>query len=61
MGRTDNGLRPAWASSSQDPISKITRIKWIGGVTQTVECLLCKHKALSSKTQTHPTPKKSLV
>jgi hypothetical protein len=30
------------------PISKIMRTKWTGGVTQEVECLLCKHKALSS-------------
>jgi hypothetical protein len=36
------------ASSSQDPISKITRAKWTGGVTQAVECLLYKCKALSS-------------
>jgi hypothetical protein len=41
-------LRPAWANSSQDPISKITRAKWTGGVTQAVELLLCKSKALSS-------------
>jgi hypothetical protein len=30
------------------PISKITRAKWIGGVSQVAECLLCKCKALSS-------------
>jgi hypothetical protein len=41
-------LRPAQANSSQDPISKITREKWTGGVAHTIECLLCMHKALSS-------------
>jgi hypothetical protein len=30
------------------PISKITRTKWTGGVTQVVELLLCKGKALGS-------------
>jgi hypothetical protein len=25
---------PAWASSSKDPISKITRAKWTGGAAQ---------------------------
>jgi Zn ribbon nucleic-acid-binding protein len=29
-------------------ISKITRAKWTGGVIQAVECLLCKHEALTS-------------
>jgi hypothetical protein len=41
---------------SQDPISKITEAKCTGGVAQAVECLLCKHKALSSDpnlTHTH--------
>jgi hypothetical protein len=32
----------------QNPISKITRTKWIGSVAKVVECLLCKHKAMSS-------------
>jgi hypothetical protein len=40
----DWGLRPAWANSSQDPISKITRAKWTGGVAQAMEYLLCKCK-----------------
>jgi hypothetical protein len=35
-------------NSPQDPISKITKAKWTGGVTQAVESLLCKCKALSS-------------
>jgi hypothetical protein len=30
------------------PYIKITRVKWTGGVTQMVECLLCKGEALSS-------------
>jgi hypothetical protein len=41
-------LRPAQANSLQDPISKITREKWTGGVAQAVECLLCKREVLSS-------------
>jgi hypothetical protein len=40
-------MRPAWAYSSQDPISKMA-----GGMAQAVEHLLCECKALSSK----PTP-----
>jgi hypothetical protein len=32
----------------KSPISKITRAKWTGGVTQAIEHLLCKHKALNS-------------
>jgi hypothetical protein len=39
-------LRSALANSSQDPISKITKAKWTGGVAQAVESLLCKHEAL---------------
>jgi hypothetical protein len=33
---------------SQDPISKITRVKWTGGVAQVIEHLLCKCKVLRS-------------
>jgi hypothetical protein len=40
-------LRLAWANSSREPISKITRARWTGGVAQVVECLLCKCEALS--------------
>jgi hypothetical protein len=36
-------------------ISKITRIKWIGGIAKAVECLLCKCKALIS----NPSPIKN--
>jgi hypothetical protein len=32
----------------ETPISKIIRAKWTGDVTQVVECMLCKYKALSS-------------
>jgi hypothetical protein len=45
----DCDSRPAGTNSLQNPISKIARAKWTGGVAHTVECLLCKHKALSSK------------
>jgi hypothetical protein len=41
-------LKLACANSFQDPISKITRVKWTRGVPQVVEYLLCKHKAQSS-------------
>jgi hypothetical protein len=37
------------------PISKITRAKWTGGVTQAVEHLLCQHEALNS----NPSPTKN--
>jgi hypothetical protein len=43
-----SSFRPDWANSLQDPISKITRAKWTGGVAQAVEGLLCKHEVLSS-------------
>jgi hypothetical protein len=50
----DRGLRSTQANSLRDlPISKITRTKWNGGVDQ-VECLLCKHKTVSS----NPSPSK---
>jgi hypothetical protein len=45
--REDQRLRPALANSSWDPISKIITAKWVGGVAQAVECLLCRHEALS--------------
>jgi hypothetical protein len=41
--------------SSEDPLSKINRAKRTGGVTQAVEHLPCKCKALSS----HPRPTKN--
>jgi hypothetical protein len=49
-----DNLRPAQAKGSQDPIAKITRAKWIGGVTQTGECVLHELEALSS----NPSPTK---
>jgi hypothetical protein len=52
----DHAWRPAWANSLWDPISKITRAKWTGGVAWAVEYLFCKLKALSSNTS--PTKKK---
>jgi hypothetical protein len=36
-------------------ISKITTAKWIGGVAQAAEYLLCKHEALNS----NPIPPKT--
>jgi hypothetical protein len=48
-------LRPAWANSSQDPMSKITTAKWTGGVAQAIKHLFCKRKALSS----NPSPTKN--
>jgi hypothetical protein len=41
-------LRPAQANSLQDPISKITKAKWTGGVAQAVESLIYKCQALTS-------------
>jgi hypothetical protein len=38
----------------QDPISKITRAKWAGGVAQALEHLLSKWEALSSNPSTLP-------
>jgi hypothetical protein len=35
----------------QDPIFKITKAKWTGGVAQVVEQLLCKCELLSSVPQ----------
>jgi hypothetical protein len=40
--------RPDEAYSLWDPVSKITRAKWTGGMTQVVDHLLCKHEALNS-------------
>jgi DNA phosphorothioation-dependent restriction protein DptG len=43
----DHGSRPAWANSSWDSISKITRAKWTEGLAQVVEYLFSKHEAMS--------------
>jgi hypothetical protein len=32
----------------RDPVSKITKEKWAGGITSAVEYLLCKLEVLSS-------------
>jgi hypothetical protein len=40
--------QPAQANSSWDPISKITRTTWAGGISPLAEHLLCKCKVLSS-------------
>jgi hypothetical protein len=44
----DFSWRPTHTNSSWDSIFKITRAKWNGGVAQSVECLICKHKVLST-------------
>jgi hypothetical protein len=52
----DHGLRTAWANSSWDPMSKITRAKWTGGVGQAVQHLLWQvwsPVSNSSPTTTH--------
>jgi hypothetical protein len=54
----DRGSRPAQANISQDPISKVTRAKWTGGMAQAAECLLCKYEALSLSSNPSPTKKK---
>jgi hypothetical protein len=38
-----------------DPISKIMRTKWTGGMAQAVDHLLCKHKAMSSNSSLNKT------
>jgi hypothetical protein len=35
----DHGSGPVWANSLWDPIFKITRAKWTGGLAQVLECL----------------------
>jgi hypothetical protein len=40
-------LRPDQENSLRDPISKIIRAKWTGGMAQAVECLLWKYKPQS--------------
>jgi hypothetical protein len=47
-------LKPAWANSSRDPISKNPLQKRAGGVDQVVERLHNKHKALSSNSLIWP-------
>jgi hypothetical protein len=54
-------LRPAWANSSRDHISKITRAKWTGGVAQVAEHLLSKCKVLRSNSSLKKKKKNVLV
>jgi hypothetical protein len=49
----DDSLRPAWANSSWDPISKITRVKWTESVAQAEEHMLWKHETMSSYHNLH--------
>jgi hypothetical protein len=44
LDQKDQGLRPAWISSFQDLIFKITRAKWPGGMGQAAERLLANVK-----------------
>jgi hypothetical protein len=48
---------PAWANSSQDPVSKITRTKWTGGVAQVTECKALSSHISPTKTKTKPATK----
>jgi hypothetical protein len=50
-------LSSAQANSSQDPIFKIIRAKWTGGVV--IEYLLCRHEALTSNSNPIREKKKS--
>jgi hypothetical protein len=50
----DHTSRLAQANSLQGPTSKRTRAKCTRGVTQTVECVFCKHEELNS----NPSPTK---
>jgi hypothetical protein len=54
----DHGLRPAWAKSSWDPISKITRAKLPRGVVQVVEYLQHRHWEVLLNSNYSPTKKK---
>jgi hypothetical protein len=49
----------AWASSTGDPISKITRAKWSGGVTQVGESCFASAEALSSNPSPAPSSKRT--
>jgi hypothetical protein len=48
LNQEDCGSGPAQANSSGNPISKIIRAKWTGGMAEEGQCLLCKYEALSS-------------
>jgi hypothetical protein len=54
-------LKPVQANSSREPISKTTRAKWIEGMAQAAEYLLCKCEALiSNNTQEKEKEKKEI-
>jgi hypothetical protein len=55
-GWENHSSRPELANSSWDLISKISRAKWTGSVAQAVEYLICRCKALISKTPVPPKP-----
>jgi hypothetical protein len=48
MKRKKKKKNPSSVPVAHAPVSKITRTKWTEGVAQMVECLLYKHKVLSS-------------
>jgi hypothetical protein len=50
-GQEDLGLRPAQENRLRDPISKITRAKWTGGVFQVVEHLALQVQSPEFKSQ----------
>jgi hypothetical protein len=47
LDQEDHSSRPAQAKSSQEPISKLSKEKWTGGVAEVIKCLLWKYKTLS--------------
>jgi hypothetical protein len=51
----DHSSRPTLANSWGDPISKITRAKWTGGVAKALEHLFCKCVPWV-QTQSHQSP-----
>jgi hypothetical protein len=59
MGRIVVQGQPGQIVHKTPSISKIPRAKWTGSMAQVVECLLCKHEALSSNSS--PTETKGLM
>jgi hypothetical protein len=58
----DHGLRSAAANSLWDPISKIARVKWTGGVVRVAVHMLCEYETLTANPSPAPhPPKKKLV
>jgi hypothetical protein len=54
-------LKPTWANSSQDPISKSSTQNMAGGVAQMAEHLSSKCEALSSNPSTDRVEKKRFI